>query len=549
VNRIVSLLLLIGWLSIPARGQAPQLLPVPAVETSAMEPAVREQIEAERRSLDDAKKRLPAGSPELAEAFGRCGQVHALYKLNEPARACFENAVRIAPSDARWAYSLGALLQTDGELDAAEAHLARALELRPRDPATLIRLGEVRLRLGRLEEAHKAFEAALPLEGAAAAAHFGLGRVALQRGDAKTAAGHFEATLASQPGASEVRNPLAMAYRKLGRMDDARKALAGYGEGRVTFPDPLLEQVAALNAGSRQYVVAATTALREKRFAKAAEAFRKALETGAGEDATVWANYGVALERLGDPAGAERSYRKALELQPGNVRAHYNLGTLLASRGDRRQGIEHLETAARLDPDSRDALFNLGQALTEAGEPARALEIWDRLLKLSPQDPVARFQRAQALSALGRHGEAAAELETVIAAAPVEVAPRTAQANALLLAGRDAEARARLEEGIARLPGSEALALLLVRVLASSSQPEVRDGKQALEIAQRFLAAGPNADREEALALALGELGRFKEAADSQRRALAATGPEAAGRGRLERCLALYESGKPCRIR
>ncbi|HYO16723.1 MAG TPA: hypothetical protein VE685_26295 [Thermoanaerobaculia bacterium] len=129
------------------------------------------------------------------------------------------------------------------------------------------------------------------------------------------------------------------------------------------------------------------------------------------------------------------------------------------------------------------------------------------------------------------------------------MAPRAAQANVLLLAGRDAEARTRLEEGLARLPGSEALALLLVRVLASSSQPEVRDGKRALEIAQRLLASGSNADREEAMALALGEAGRFKEAEEHQRRALAGTGAGGPGRGRLERCLGFYESGRPCRGR
>lgn len=547
MSRTFSLLFLIALLCGSAGAQSPQLSPIPPVDTSAMEPAVREQIEADRRALEEARKRLPAGSPELAEAFGRCGQIHALYKLNDSARACFENAARLAPADARWAYLLGTLLQGTGELEGAATRFARALELQPRDPATLIRLGEVRLRLGRLDEARQAFEAALPLAGAEAAAHFGLGRVTLAQGDAAAAARHFEATLASQPGASEVRNPLGMAYRKLGRLDDARKALAGYGEGQVTFPDPLVEQIFALNAGSRQYVVAGTMALRERRFAEAAESLRKALETGSGGDATVWANYGVALERLGDPAGAERSYRKALELQPENVRAHYNLGTLLASRGDRRQGVEHLETAARLDPDSRDVLFNLGQALAEAGEPARALEAWDRLLKLSPQDPAARFQRAQALSSLGRHAEAAAELGAVVAAVPGEVAPRAAQANALLLAGRDAEARTRLEEGLTRLPGSEALALLLVRVLASSAQPEVRDGQKALEMAQRLLASGSNADREEAMALALGEAGRFKEAAEHQRRALAGTAPGAANRKRLEQCLALYESGKPCR--
>ncbi|HEX7185981.1 MAG TPA: tetratricopeptide repeat protein [Thermoanaerobaculia bacterium] len=543
--RALALLALAGLLSVTLAHAEP--LKLPAVDTSAMEPAVREQIEAERRALAEAERRLPAGSPELAEAYGRCGRVHALYKLNEPARACFENAARLAPADARWAYYLGALLQALGDFEAAEARLARALELKPGgdlEGAILIRLGEVRLQLGRPDEARKAFEAALPT--AAAAARFGLGRVALAQGDARAAAGHFEAALAAQPGASEVRSPLAIAYRKLGRLDDARKALEGYGEGRVTFPDPLMQQVATLNAGSRQYVTAGTTALRDKRFAVAAEAFRKALEADPA-DAAAWAGLGVAQEGLRDLPGAEKSYRKATELDPANARAHYNLGTLLAARGDRKEGIGHLETAVRLDPESRDALFNLGQALAETGEPARALDIWDRLLKLAPQDPVARFHRAQALSSLGRHDEAAAELGSVIAAAPAEVAPRAAQAQALLLAGRNADARARLEEGIARLPNSEVLAQLLVRVLASSPQPEVRDGKKALEIAQRLLAAGPNSDREEAMALALAELGRFTEAADHQRRALAAAGAGSPNRQRLEGCLALYTRGEPCR--
>ncbi|MEA2604645.1 MAG: hypothetical protein QOF89_5637 [Acidobacteriota bacterium] len=538
--RTILCLLLIGLLLI---GAAPALLPVPPVDTSAMEPAVREQIETERKTLEGEVKR---GSPELAETYGHAGRLYALYKLNDAAQACFENAVRLAPADPRWAYLLGTVLQATGDFQAAESRLARALELKKGDAATLIRLGDVRLQLGKVDEARKAFEAALPLQGAAAAAHFGLGRVTLARGDAAAAAGHFEAALAAQPGASEIRSPLGLAYRKLGRLDDARAVLAGYGDGRVTFPDPLLEQVAALSSGSRQYVASGTTALREKRFAEAAEAFRKALEIDS-KDGTLWANYGVALAGLRDLAGAERSYRKALEVEPANARAHYNLGTLLAGRGAWKEAIDHLEAAVRLDPESRDALFNLGQALADAGEPARALETWDRLLKLNPNDVEARFHHAQSRAALGRPEEAVAEFATVIAAAPGEPAPRLAQATALLAAGHDAEARARLEEGLARLPSSEALAQLLVRVLAASSHPEVRNGAKAWDIAQRLLTAGSTPEREEAAALALGELGRFPEALDHQRRALAATVPGSPDRHRLETCLTLYEKNQPCR--
>lgn len=534
-------LLSLGLLCAPSgAAEPPKLVPVPAIDTSAMEPAVREQIEAQRRALEEA-----AGSPELAEAYGRCGQLHFVYRLDASARACFENAASLAPADPRWAYYLGALLQNAGDFEAAEARLARALELRPGDPSILIRLGETRLRLGRLDEAQKAFETALPLEGAAAASRFGLGRVALARGDAQAAAGHFEAALASQPGASEVRQPLGLAYRKLGRLDDARAALAAAGDGRVTFPDPLIDQVVRLNAGSQLYIETGTAALQAGRFAEAVEAFGKALAANP-RDATTWLNQGVALQGLRDPAGAEKSFRKAVELAPTNARAHYNLGSLLAGKGD-REAVRHLETAARLDPESRDALYNLGLVLAGTGEPARALEAFDRVLKLAPGDAEARFQRAQALSALGRQEEAAAELGAVIAAVPGEIAPRVALASVLLRAGKDADARARLEEGLARLPNSEALAQLLVRVLASSSQPGVRDGKKALEIARRLFAAGSNPDREEAMALALGETGRYAEAAEHQRRALAGVPAGSPNRSRLERCLELYGRGEPCR--
>ncbi len=49
------------------------------------------------------------------------------------------------------------------------------------------------------------------------------------------------------------------------------------------------------------------------------------------------------------------------------------------------------------------------------------------------------------------------------------------------------------------------------------------------------------------MALALGEMGRYAEAAEHQRRALAGVAPGAPNRQRLEGCLALFEKSEPCR--
>jgi tetratricopeptide (TPR) repeat protein len=442
-----------------ASAAPPSLLPIPEPDTSLMEPAVREQLEAERRAFAD--------SGASADAYGRRGRVFLVYELADAAQACFENAARLAPTDPRWPYYLGVIHQKRGDFAAAAARFARALELRPQDAPALLRLGEVELQRGDLTAARRRFEAALPLPGAAAAAHFGLGRVALGQDDATTAATaarHFETALGLQPGASVIRYQLAMAYRRLGQTDKARQQLAGYdhgGDARVRFADPLMSEVAALNAGARGHVVLATSAFRAGRFAEAAEEYRKALE-GNPDDPVAWGNLGTALERLGDAAGAEQSYRRALDLAPEDGRVRQSLGTLLASRGRAREGIEHLEAAVRLLPDSRDARFNLAQALAETGDPAKALAQYDQVLALAPQDLGARYQKGMILLALDRPAEALPELDRIAAADPEAVAPRAAAATALAATGRFPEAAERQRQAVdlatrAGHPGVEGL--------------------------------------------------------------------------------------------
>lgn len=51
------------------------------------------------------------------------------------------------------------------------------------------------------------------------------------------------------------------------------------------------------------------------------------------ERATIWVNLGVALRRTGDLEGAERAYRRALEVDRRNVAASDNLKHLLKLRG------------------------------------------------------------------------------------------------------------------------------------------------------------------------------------------------------------------------
>ncbi len=385
--RLAAVLVLTGGTAL--HGMTTQ--PVPRLDLSGMEPAVRQQIEAAYRSVATAPS-LPAA--EAAAGFGEAGKTFLLYSLSEAALPCFENAAALAPQDFRWAYFAGVAARLRGGLDRARDHLQRALALQSPLPAALVRLGEVEILRADLESANRAYTAALAFPATAAAAHFGLGRLALLRGDARLAAEHFEATLAAQPTAAVVHAQLAIAYRRLGRRDQAAAQAAAHGESIVRFADPLMSEMDAANASNANRITGALRVLQEGRFAEAAETLRQAAAVDP-RDVRIWLGLGHAQESLGDAAAAERSFRQAVEVEPQNARARLKLGTLLAQRGARGEGIEQLRAAVRLRPDYKDARFNLANALAQEGRLAEAAAECDALLQLAPQDREARALREQ----------------------------------------------------------------------------------------------------------------------------------------------------------
>ncbi len=480
--RAAAVLLLLLGISFQLAGAAPAgLLPVPEPDISRMEPAVRAQLAAARRGLDELAS--PAGAsliPAAAAAYGEAGGLYLLYGLLDAAAAALADAESLAPREVRWPYYLGVAAQQRDDAEAARRALAHALALAPRDVPTLLRLGEVELLADHLEAARERFAVALAADPGSAAAHAGLGRVALAERQGAAAAEHFAAALAAQPTATSLHAQLAAAFRLAGQADRARNEASRYGEGRVTFPDPWMDRLAEADAGTRGHAARAAKALATGRFTVAADEYGKVLAVDPA-DADAWGNLGVAREALGDAPAAAEAYRKAIALAPEKPRPHYNLGTLLARRGAVAEGIAELRSAVYLAPDLQDARLNL--------------------------------------------------------------------ATALLAAGRDREARAELEEGLAKTANAD-FAADLIRVLACSADPAVRDGARALSLAQRLLAGGDSAVGQALEAMALAELGSFPEATAHQRRALDAAAGGAADPAtvaRLRADLAGYAASRPCR--
>ena len=130
---------------------------------------------------------------------------------------------------------------------------------------------------------------------------------------------------------------------------------------------------------------------------------------------------GYRSQCAGDEADAEKSYRRALEMEPASVDAHYLLGALLGKRGllhdaaallqqaiaakpdfadahaalgnvywlqeNRQAAAASYQEAIRLDPENISAHSNLGLIYKSDGNHAAALQCFARAYDLAPEIP------------------------------------------------------------------------------------------------------------------------------------------------------------------
>jgi tetratricopeptide (TPR) repeat protein len=126
---------------------------------------------------------------------------------------------------------------------------------------------------------------------------------------------------------------------------------------------------------------------------------------------------------LADPQGAEREYRRALELQPSMNPARVALGNLLRRRGDVKEAVALLELAAQAgsNEERSRALVALGSAMIAGGRRDAAERSFDRAISYAPARAEVRIGIARAWLATGRKEDATRAL--AVLARATELAP------------------------------------------------------------------------------------------------------------------------------
>jgi TolB-like protein/Tfp pilus assembly protein PilF len=144
-------------------------------------------------------------------------------------------------------------------------------------------------------------------------------------------------------------------------------------------------------------------------FPRAKDAAMKALEL---DDSLAEAHTSLAEVKADcdrDWQGAEREFRRAIELNPGYANAHYFYAmTSLAPRGRLDEAIAEMKKALELDPMSLIINTNLGRMYFWKRQYNKALEQYRKTLEIDPSFPVAHERIAEIYEQQGKY-EAAVE--------------------------------------------------------------------------------------------------------------------------------------------
>jgi len=88
---------------------------------------------------------------------------------------------------------------------------------------------------------------------------------------------------------------------------------------------------------------------------------------------------------LWDAAGAEREFRRAIELNPNYSTAHHWYATFLMSAGREQEALEQIGQAQALEPSSQSILADKGLILFWAGQTSAARLLLEELAAAAPQ--------------------------------------------------------------------------------------------------------------------------------------------------------------------
>ena len=384
-----------------------------------------------------AARRTLALKPDHSAAHQVLGAWSMEQSRPVDAIASFRRALEIDPALAAARAGLEEALATSERGSQSVEPRARPAEPRPggraatkkktRDTrAQAIERAREHERAGRVPSAVASYRQALGVDPDDETSLCALGRLALQSNDLVAAVEWLARAVAVAPASASCRSDLGEAYRRLGRDEEAARALkqalalepdlaeashrlglalAQLGDTGASIE--CLARAAEMEPGVFDFQFALAGALREHNaFERAVAHYHCALAI-APRRADVLVDLGTVLRRLGRLDAAIATCDRALALDPDCVAALAHRGAALGDQWRIDEAVASCRRALALDPDDAGAHFHLGNALVGAGRVDEAIASWRRTIALDPKNHIAHSNLAWMVSYSPRYdGEA-----------------------------------------------------------------------------------------------------------------------------------------------
>jgi tetratricopeptide (TPR) repeat protein len=243
--------------------------------------------------------------------------------------------------------------------------------------------------------------------------------------------------------------------------------------------------------------------------------------------------------------------RRAVRVEPANFVARLMLGNALFERRQLDGAAREYQAALRLRPDYTEAWLRAGVALTEEGHPAEAIPYLTKAVELAPGWPEPQRRLALGLLRQGRVKEAHAAYQQLVPLMPATTEGRRDLADMLAEGQQYAEAVYYYCEALRLKPDFDAALNNLAMLRASCKQPELRNGHEAVQLAEAAcrLSGRHIPSYLGTLAAAYAEAGQFVDAVKTMQEALALA--KASGADELvpiqTQMLEQFRAGKPYR--
>jgi len=256
----------------------------------------------------------------------------------------------------------------------------------------------------------------------------------------------------------------------------------------------------------------------------------------------------LTFERSRVFASDEALWRDTLAKNPNSWNAHNNLACILAEQQKFDEAVREFEASLKINPRNAKAHCNLGRAAIMNKQILEAERHFVTALEIRPDDPDAHRLYAELLAGTGRVPQAVEHMREAVQAQP-DVPMRLQLAQLLVGSGAKADAATEYRKVLESKPDNVEALNNLAGILATSGDEKLRNGRQAVELAERavLLKESNQAQVLGTLAAAYAETGRFKDAVDTAQKAVAAA--NAAGDSRTAaihgKLIQFYSAGRP----